>query len=249
MFAMLVLWPLNATTFLCSSGFDISSAQCSGIANVFLSLEGVRLASVSGLYSGPDHNLRASHPHPNHTGTQCHSPHPESPLVTASAATSRRGLHRFYYCDEHQSQSYHQCSDGLVFHPDLARVCMLTCTQNVSSSSHTSLPLKLFLPLRNLHLLYHCDDGTPVMMDCPGGLYWNQDMKSCDLPELVNCTMPVGAPTPKQTHTQAAKECIGGASEVKAWFCLDGDAGEYEESRAARHCWEPGPVQSTVTQD
>ncbi|KAG0712763.1 hypothetical protein GWK47_017729 [Chionoecetes opilio] len=47
----------------------------------------------------------------------------------------------------------------------------------------------------------------------------------------------------------AAKECIGERAEVKAWFCLDGDAGEKSRRSRCRAGWEPGPAQGSVTPD
>ena len=45
------------------------------------------------------------------------------------------------------------------------------------------------------------DEGVPNKQDCPNGLYWNQDKKSCDLPEYVtgNCVPPTTTTTKKPT--------------------------------------------------
>ncbi|KAG0700421.1 Peritrophin-1 [Chionoecetes opilio] len=147
----------------------------------------------AGCTSGPDHNCELptpipTIPEPNATVPTpsplcdcecCHKPARTAPLSTTVTY-------------EHQSQSYHQCSDGLVFHPELS-----TCVYaNMYPECVVIEPpppclCNCFYPSEICTSFYHCDDGTPVMMDCPGGLYWNQDMKSCDMPELVNCTMPV----------------------------------------------------------
>ncbi|KAG0730330.1 Conserved oligomeric Golgi complex subunit 4 [Chionoecetes opilio] len=40
-----------------------------------------------------------------------------------------------------------------------------------------------------------------------------------------------------------------GSAEVKAWFCLDGDAGENRGESRCQAGWEPGPAQGSVTPD
>ncbi|KAG0711136.1 putative chitinase 10 [Chionoecetes opilio] len=146
----------------------------------------------AGCTSRLDHNCDLPTPIPT-------IPEPNATVPTPSPLCDCECCHKpaedctaYYYCDEHQSQSYHECSDGLVFHPDLS-----TCVYaNMYPECVVTEPpppclCNCFYPSEICTSLYHCDGGTPVMLDCPGGLYWNQDMKSCDLPELVNCTMPV----------------------------------------------------------
>ncbi|KAG0700419.1 Peritrophin-1 [Chionoecetes opilio] len=146
----------------------------------------------AGCTSGPDHNCELPTPIPT-------IPEPNATVPTPSPLCDCECCHKpaedctaFYYCDEHQSQSYHECSDGLVFHPDLSTCVYANMYPECVVTEPPPVCLcNCFYPSEICTSFYHCDDGTPVMLDCPGGLYWNQDMKSCDLPELVNCTMPV----------------------------------------------------------
>ncbi|KAG0718346.1 hypothetical protein GWK47_007743 [Chionoecetes opilio] len=48
---------------------------------------------------------------------------------------------------------------------------------------------------------------------------------------------------------EAAKECIGERPRSKAWFCLEGDAGENRGEFRCQAGWKPGPAQGSVTLD
>ncbi|XP_071524586.1 uncharacterized protein [Panulirus ornatus] len=95
----------------------------------------------------------------------------------------------YYYCDENFQLSFHTCSEGLVFDPDLA-----TC---VYADQHPECPLDpppvcecdCFYPSAVCNSYFKCEDRVPVKYECPEGLYWNQNKNSCDYPQNVNCTM------------------------------------------------------------
>ncbi|KAG0713355.1 UDP-glucuronosyltransferase 2B14 [Chionoecetes opilio] len=74
---------------------------------------------------------------------------------------------------------------------------------------------------------------------------WNKDTME-DLPPNVR----LGKWLPQQ-DILGCQGVYWGAPEVKAWFCLDGDAGEYRGESRCQACWEPRSVQKkgSVTQD
>ncbi|XP_063861437.1 mucin-2-like [Scylla paramamosain] len=146
----------------------------------------------AGCTSGPDHICEIPTPVPT-------TPAPNATEPTASPMCDCACCHKpaddctaYYYCDEDQSLSYHKCSEGLVFHPDFD-----TCVyadmypQCIVTEPPPVCLCDCYYPSEVCSSYYHCDEGVPVKLDCPEGLYWNQDKKSCDLPQFVNCTMPI----------------------------------------------------------
>ncbi|KAJ3659773.1 hypothetical protein Zmor_011446 [Zophobas morio] len=44
-----------------------------------------------------------------------------------------------------------------------------------------------YLPAEDCTKFYDCSDGTPVLYDCPDGLYFNPVLQVCDWPENSGC--------------------------------------------------------------
>ena len=50
--------------------------------------------------------------------------------------------------------------------------------------------LAVFAPHpRDCGLYYECDGTTPVLMECPPGLYWDERENVCNWPEASGCSM------------------------------------------------------------
>ena len=50
--------------------------------------------------------------------------------------------------------------------------------------------LAVFVPHpRDCGLYYECDGTTPVLMECPPGLYWDERENVCNWPEASGCSM------------------------------------------------------------
>ena len=50
--------------------------------------------------------------------------------------------------------------------------------------------LAVFVPHpRDCGLYYECDGTTPVLMECPPGLYWDQRENVCNWPQDSGCSM------------------------------------------------------------
>jgi len=58
------------------------------------------------------------------------------------------------------------------------------------------------------HLYYECVALTPVLMSCPGDLYFDPALNICNWPDQVNCHPKTGAPetTPAVQETTTRKD-------------------------------------------
>lgn len=72
----------------------------------------------------------------------------------------------------------------------------------------------LFANPSNCSTFYLCSQGTPVLIVCPDGLHFNEDLKVCDHPYRANCGLTT-TPTPefepvttKVVITKVVKEII-----------------------------------------
>ncbi|XP_063611351.1 uncharacterized protein LOC134785035 [Penaeus indicus] len=105
----------------------------------------------------------------------CHVPHPND--CTA-----------YYYCDVNKNITFFTCPSGLVFHPELD-----TCVypQDYPQCDIEVPPVcecDCHYPSGICSEYYECIDNVPVKKECPSGLLWNQEKKSCDYPENVDCS-------------------------------------------------------------
>ncbi|KZC13123.1 hypothetical protein WN55_05546 [Dufourea novaeangliae] len=58
----------------------------------------------------------------------------------------------------------------------------------------------------NCKTFYLCNEGVPILLECPVGLGFNPKLKVCDYLENINCEVvltssPPTAPTPATTST------------------------------------------------
>ncbi|XP_042875684.1 uncharacterized protein LOC122255573 [Penaeus japonicus] len=116
----------------------------------------------------------------------CTKPHPED-------CTS------YYYCAPGADAQFNSCSEGLVFHPDFKQ-CVLQalypqCQPEVPPTCDPTC--ECLYPSEICSEYYKCNrEGTPIKYECTGGLLYNKDKYSCDLPQNVVCS---GKTTPAPT--------------------------------------------------
>ncbi|ROT69010.1 Chondroitin proteoglycan 2 [Penaeus vannamei] len=107
----------------------------------------------------------------------CLRPHPED--CTA-----------YYYCEPNASAKFHTCSEGLVFNPEFSQcVLQVDYPQCQPEKPPTCDPTcQCLYPAHSCSEYYKCNgDGIPVKYECTGGLYFNDQKHTCDLPENVSC--------------------------------------------------------------
>ncbi|XP_037776681.1 LOW QUALITY PROTEIN: uncharacterized transmembrane protein DDB_G0289901-like [Penaeus monodon] len=107
----------------------------------------------------------------------CLRPHPED--CTA-----------YYYCEPNASAVFHTCSEGLVFNPQLSQCVLQVDYPQCQPERHPTCDptCECLYPAQSCSEYYICNgDGIPVKYECMGGLYFNDQKHTCDLPENVSC--------------------------------------------------------------
>lgn len=105
----------------------------------------------------------------------CHLPHPNDCAA-------------YYYCDVNKNSTFFTCPSGLVFNPDKDTCdypenypqCVIEQPPTCECDCH--------YPSGVCSEYYVCNDGTPEKRECPSGLLWNQETKSCDHAGNVDCS-------------------------------------------------------------
>ncbi|XP_037775740.1 uncharacterized protein LOC119572876 [Penaeus monodon] len=113
-------------------------------------------------------------PDPACTCECCHIPHPED-------CTS------YYYCDVNKNKTFHTCSEGLVFNPELDTCVFAEQYPQCVIEQPPECECDCHYPSEICSEYYICNNGVPEKTECPSGLLWNQTIKSCDLPQNVQC--------------------------------------------------------------
>lgn len=144
----------------------------------------------------------------------CLRPHPED--CTA-----------YYYCEPGSNAEFHTCSEGLVFNPQLSQ-CVIQdqYPQCQPEKPPTCDPTcECLYPAEACTEYYKCNgDGVPVKFECFGGLYFNDEKHSCDLPKNVSCELRRKRTyNPEPQKYISAEEC----KTRKGFFAKRGDPSGY----------------------
>ncbi|XP_042889196.1 balbiani ring protein 3-like isoform X1 [Penaeus japonicus] len=114
---------------------------------------------------------------PDCTCECCHIPHTED-------CTS------YYYCDVNRNKTFHTCSQGLVFNPEMGTCVFAEEYPECVTEKPPVCECDCHYPSNICSEYYICNNRVPEKKECPSGLLWNQEKKSCDLPENVQCNTP-----------------------------------------------------------
>merc|ERR1712080_197371 len=112
-----------------------------------------------------------------------------------------------------QTRDRHQTHGGTMF----GAVFLISTLAMVSSiplkemvcPQYTALDHPTFYPNpEDCGSYYMCDaGGTPVLMPCPSGLYWNSNLNVCDWPSTVECE--------ESGESSSSEECEEGATDCE----------------------------------
>ncbi|XP_042889208.1 uncharacterized protein LOC122264399 [Penaeus japonicus] len=132
------------------------------------STQHLRYATGQIVQVAPQASMKAVLSPPN----QCPPALPPHPATTAYANAHippAEDCTSYYYCDVNRNKTFHTCSPGLVFNPEMG-----TCVfADEYPQCVTEKP-----PVSRCD----CVNRVPEKKECPSGLLWNQKKKSCDLP-------------------------------------------------------------------
>ncbi|CAL4067014.1 unnamed protein product, partial [Meganyctiphanes norvegica] len=95
----------------------------------------------------------------------------------------------YYYCAPGANIEFHTCSSGLVFNPNLGQcVPAYTFPECPPESPPKCDPTcECLYPAETCSEYFKCDNGTAIKHECHHGLYFNDDIHSCDLRHNVDC--------------------------------------------------------------